>query len=112
MFDLLPGDATELTAWSWAEFEPYYSDLNNRSLTADSLKGFLADWTRVSELMDEAFSRLHVATTINTIDKEAEKKYHHFLDQVYPKAEEAEQRLREKLLVLRIRAGGSGNPFA
>ena len=49
--------------------------------------------------MDETFSRLHVATTINTADKEAEQKYHTLLDQVYPKAEEAEQRLREKLLV-------------
>ena len=98
MFDLLPQDATELTDWSWAEFEPYYSDLTDRIMDADSVNGFLADWTRISELVDEAFSRLHVATTINTIDKEAEKKYHHFLDRVYPKAEEAEQRLRQKLL--------------
>ena len=77
MFDSLPKDITKLASWSWAEFEPYYSDLNNRNLTADSLKGFLADWTRVSELMDETFSRLHVATTVNTADKEAEQKYHH-----------------------------------
>ena len=99
MFESLQEDITKLASWSWAEFEPYYSDLNNRSLTADSLKGFLTDWTRVSEVMDETFSRLHVATTINTADKEAEQKYHTLLDQVYPKAEEAEQRLREKLLV-------------
>ncbi len=98
MFDLLPQDATELTDWSWAEFEPYYSDLTDRILNAGSVNGFLANWTRISELVDEAFSRLHVATTINTVDKEAEKKYHDFLDQVYPKAEEAEQRLRQKLL--------------
>jgi oligoendopeptidase F len=99
MFESLPEDITKLASWSWAEFEPYYSDLNNRSLTADSLKGFLKDWTRVSEVMDETFSRLHVATTVNTADKEAEQKYHTLLDQVYPRAEEAEQRLREKLLV-------------
>jgi oligoendopeptidase F len=99
MFESLPEDITKLAGWSWAEFEPYYSDLNNRSLTADSLKGFLTDWTRVSEVMDETFSRLHVATTVNTADKEAEQRYHTLLDQVYPKAEEAEQRLREKLLV-------------
>src|SRR4030042_3045070 len=49
--------------------------------------------------MDENSSRLHVATTVNTADKEAERKYHQLLDQVYPKAEEEEQRLREKLLV-------------
>ncbi|MGO9119962.1 MAG: M3 family oligoendopeptidase [Desulfomonilaceae bacterium] len=99
MFESLQEDITKLASWSWAEFEPYYSDLNNRSLTADSLKGFLTDWTRVSEVMDETFSRLHVATTVNTADKEAEQKYHKLLDQVYPRAEEAEQRLREKLLI-------------
>ena len=47
MFESLQEDITKLASWSWAEFEPYYSDLNNRSLTADSLKGFLTDWTRV-----------------------------------------------------------------
>ncbi len=99
MFESLQENITKLAGWSWPEFEPYYSDLNNRSLTADSLKGFLTDWTRLSEAVDETFSRLHVATTVNTADKEAERKYHTLLDQVYPKAEEAEQRLREKLLV-------------
>ena len=99
MIDSLPKDITKLTSWSWAEFEPYYSDLKNRKLTADSLKVFLADWTHVSEIMDEVFSRLHVATTVNTADKEAEQKYHSLLDQVYPKAEKAEQELRKKLLL-------------
>ncbi len=99
MFDSLPQDITKFTSWSWAEFQPYYSDLRDRKLTADSLKVFLADWTRVSEIMDEVFSRLHVATTVNTADKEAEQRYHALLDQVYPKAEEAEQELRKKLLL-------------
>jgi oligoendopeptidase F len=111
MFDSLTQDAAELATWSWMEFEPYYSDLNSRSLTADSLKGFLADWTRVSELMDETFSRLHVATTVNTADKEAERKYHQLLDEVYPKAEEAEQRLKEKLLAYGLVPAGLEIPL-
>jgi oligoendopeptidase F len=39
-----------------------------------------------------------VATTVNTADKEAERRYHNFLDNVYPHLEQADQRLKKKLL--------------
>ncbi|HTY25493.1 MAG TPA: M3 family oligoendopeptidase [Desulfomonilaceae bacterium] len=102
MFDPLPEKATELAGWSWAEFEPYFSDLANRELNTHSLQDFLSDWTRVSELLDETFSRLHVATTIDTADNEAEQRYHNFLDRIYPRAEQAEQQLKQKLLAFGV----------
>lgn len=98
MFDSLPQDAAGLVEWNWTEFERYYSDLVRRNLSGQGLEDFLSEWTRVSELLDEAFSRLYVATTVNTADKEAEAHYHSFLDNVYARAEQAEQKLREKLL--------------
>lgn len=98
MFDSLPTDATEAMTWSWPEFEPYYQDLIQRSITAENISVFLADWTLLSELLDEAHSRLMVATTVNTRDDAAERRYHAFLDEIYPPAEQAEQRLKQKLL--------------
>ncbi|MBI5570028.1 MAG: M3 family oligoendopeptidase [Desulfomonile tiedjei] len=98
MFNTLPSEATGLLDWTWPQFEPYYADLEAREVSAENAEEFLADWTRVSELVDEVSSRLHVATTVNTADVEAERRFHRFLDEVYPSVEQAEQRLRTKLL--------------
>lgn len=111
MFDALPKDAKGLMDWSWAEFGPYYDDLTRRSLSAESLPRFLADWTRLSEVIDETYSRLHVATTVNTADLEAEQQYHTFLDKVYPPSEDAEQKLKQKLLALSVVPDGFEAPL-
>ena len=52
-----------------------------------------------------------VATTVNTADEEAERRYHAFLDEIYPPAEQAEQRLKQKLLRSGIDPGGLGYPW-
>ena len=80
MFDCLPQDATATLDWSWDRFEPYYTDLAKRPLTADNVEAFLVDWTRLAELVDETHSRLYVATTQNTADKDAETRFHRYLD--------------------------------
>ena len=96
MFDSLPDDSKGMTEWLWEQFEPYYVELIKRHI--DDPANFLTDWTRLDELIEETFSRLHVATTVNTADLEAEKRYHGFLDSVYSRAEEAEQKLKNKFL--------------
>ncbi len=102
MFESLPSDPQVLKHWSWAEFEPYYRDLVERNVTADVVEEFLSDWTRINELVEETFSRLHVTMTRNTADKKAEELYHTFLDNVFPPSEEAEQKLKNKLLALGV----------
>lgn len=98
MFDSLPTDAGSVRDWSWPEYERYYTALLKRPLHDDIVAEFLGDWTRLSELLDETFSKLHVAITVNTADAEAEKRYHTFLETIYPPSEEAEQKLKTKLL--------------
>lgn len=98
MFDLLPQDARATLDWSWDRFEPYYTELAKRPLTPDNVEAFLSDWTRVAELVDETHSRLYVATTQNTADKEAETRFHRYLDEIFPNAKQAEQQLKTKLL--------------
>jgi oligoendopeptidase F len=102
MFESLPSDPQVLKHWSWPEFQPYYRDLVERNVTADVVEEFLSDWTHINELVEETFSRLHVAMTRNTADKNAEALYHTFLDNVFPPSEEAEQKLKNKLLALGI----------
>jgi oligoendopeptidase F len=98
MFDLLPPDAKGTIDWSWSKFEPYYTELAKRKLDEDNAPVFLADWSRIVELVDETYSRLYVATTVNTADEEAKNRFHRFLDEIYPKTEQAEQILREKIV--------------
>ncbi len=94
----LPQDPKTLLNWSWSEIEPHYNDLAARTFSAQNVTGWLADWTALDERVSEMYSRLHVATTVDTTDKDAETRYKVFLDTIYPGAEAAEQELREKLL--------------
>lgn len=85
-----------LPKWGWQDFEPYYSELTEGQIT--ELEDFLSMWTSLSEAVDESFSRLHVAVTVNTQDHEAKIRYQSFLEEVFPRAEEHEQALKKRLL--------------
>ena len=98
MFSALPIDYHELVDWTWPQFEPYYQDLNNRSLSPGTATEWLADWSSISKAAQETYSRLYVAMTLNTADPDSENRYTFFLSEVYPQIEAAEQRLKQKLL--------------
>ncbi|MBE7556388.1 MAG: M3 family oligoendopeptidase [Anaerolineales bacterium] len=111
MFDTLPQKATTMSQWSWSQIEPYYHDLATRTLSKATVESFLSDWTRLSERVDEVHQRLYIATTLNTADHEAERRFHAFLDEIYPAAEDAEQRLKEKFLSSDLEPAGFELPL-
>ena len=111
MFDTLPKEAHEVMDWSWDQFEPYYQDLEQRELTQENVAGWLADWTRISELLDEVETRVAVATTQDTTDKAAEEAYKNFLDHLRPPFSSAQQRLKEKLLASNLEPEGMEIPL-
>ncbi len=98
-----------LPKWSWNDFEEFYRELVDAS-TQDA-DVFLSQWTTVSEAVDESFARLHVATTVDTTDEQARARYHAFLEDVFPKAEETEQTLKKKLLTYAKIPTGFQIPF-
>ena len=98
MFSSLPVDYHELVDWGWPQFEPYYQDLNDRSLSPDTVAEWLADWSSISRSAQETYARLYVAMTLNTADPDSETRYTFFLSEVYPQIEAAEQQLKQKLL--------------
>ena len=55
-------------------------------------------WTHLTDLIQEVFNRLYVATTIDTTDVQAENRFEHFLEDVLPAQLAAGQKLKEKLL--------------
>jgi oligoendopeptidase F len=107
----LPQDLKTLLNWSWSDIKPHYNDLAARALSAANVDGWLADWTALDDRVSEMYSRLHVATTVNTTDKDAETRFKAFLDTIYPRVETAEQKLREKLLASGLEPKGFEVPL-
>jgi len=105
MLDGLPQEPSALLQWSWSEIEPFYRDLLNRPLSSATVHEFLADWTRLNDLLEEMENRLHLATVLNTADQGAEQRYRAYLEEIQPGAMEGEQKLKEKLLASGRRSG-------
>jgi oligoendopeptidase F len=111
MFSTLPIDYHDFIYWTWPQYEPYYHNLIERSLAADNIAAWLADWSHIGKIVQEAYARLHLATTLNTADAEAEQHYNTFIGEVYPQVEAAEQQLKQKLLASGLDAAGFDIPL-
>ncbi|HTW92974.1 MAG TPA: M3 family oligoendopeptidase [bacterium] len=107
----LPEKATEMLGWSWPQFETYYSELAKRKLTQVTLEDFLDDWTRFHDRLDEVGTRLSIAKDVNTADTEAERKFNRFLEEIYPKSQEAEQKLKTRFLNSGLQQKGFERPL-
>jgi oligoendopeptidase F len=106
MENILPRDAAQFMQWEWSNYEPYYQDLNAQILSPENVKGWLAGWSRLKEMIAETSWRLYAAVTVDTTDELADKNYQSFLDDLFPKAEAANQLLKEKLLVSGLQPEG------
>lgn len=111
MFDTLPTTALEFMNWTWPQIEPYYDHLTTRSLSTESVHHWLLDWTRLHELIYESYTRLWVATTVDTMDAAGLKRFHTFLSEIMEKVDPAEQQLREKLLASGLQPAGFEIPL-
>jgi oligoendopeptidase F len=111
MLKNLPSTPEGLIGWSWPEMAPYYQELASRSITASNGEAWLADWSSIGERVEELYARLSVATSINTKDKATEERMNQFLDNIFPNALAAEQKLKEKLLASRLEPQGFEMPL-
>lgn len=98
IFSTLPKDTAQTLGWPWDKFQPYVDDLTGRRVTEKTVSQWLADWTKLACLLQETYALLYIATTLDTADLEAEKRYHTFLEHINPKSLAMEQVLKEKLL--------------
>jgi len=111
MFSTLPDTPQDFMQWTWTDIEPYFQDLAARPLTASNVTAWLADWSRLNELIDETYARLYVATTQDTTDEAAEQRYHAFLEHIYPHAQTADQELKQRLLASGLKPNGFAIPL-
>jgi len=106
-----PANGKELILWEWANFQPGYTELKKQILTTKNVEEWLGGWSLLCELGDELASRLYVATSVNTADKLAEKRFENFMEKTYPGISEADQKLKEKLLASGLQPAGFEEPL-
>ncbi len=83
---------------NWEDIQPLYQQLEDIELTEESLDSWMEGWSDLWKLVDERYARLTLETKLDTADEEKEKRYHDFLEYVYPSTRAADQGLKEKLL--------------
>lgn len=105
-FKSLPIESDSILALQWTDYEPYYSNLAERTLSADAIEEWLDDWSILAATADEQYWRLEIATTVNTADKDMEERYERYTQDIQPKAKTAEQKLKDKLLASGISLKG------
>ena len=94
----LPTSALDALEWDWTQHEPHYAELAAAELTAETLDDWMAAWSQLSKVVWEVTNRLYIATTVDTTDEAAQKRYSTFLEDIFPQSKAADQRLKEKLL--------------
>ena len=107
----LPSSLDELMALTWAQLEPLYARLLEAEIGADNVDAWLVDWSRLGEAVYEQNNRLAVATTVNTADKEAERRYQENIDTIITPSRPYEQKLQEKLLASGLAPAGMEIPI-
>jgi oligoendopeptidase F len=82
----------------WTDIQPYFDDLESRPLTIETIDSWLADWSRLAELLRERAARVRVATVKDTTDIEAEAAFKDYLKNIFPHAQKGNNTLTKKLL--------------
>ena len=102
---VLPPSPSDFAKASWEELAPYFDDLAARPLSVASVGAWLAEWSRLEELITEAAARAMIAYTIDTSARDRESDHLRFSTEVLPKMEERSVALARRLVEL-----GYSNP--
>jgi len=97
-FDSLPKSAHDALNWGLTDFTPFYDDLLQRPLTAETLDGWMTDWSNLTALGREVGARLNVATTLDTNDEDAQQRFFTFVEHVGEKLEALDTQLMQKFV--------------
>jgi oligoendopeptidase F len=95
---VLPPSPSAFAKASWDDVSPYFDDLAARSLEPGTIEAWLAEWSRLEELVTEAAARAMIAYTIDTSDRDKEADHLRFSTDVLPKMEERSVELARRLV--------------
>src|SRR5260370_32209862 len=107
----LPPSSEAFEQLSWSEIKPWYDELTATTLSCESVPFWLAQWSRLSELVDETVARLEIACTQNTTDQEAVQRKQRFLNDIFLPVQSYDQQLKQQLLESSLSPEGVSIPL-
>ena len=96
----LPESPAAFAGASWDDIAPHYEALRDAALDAASARDWLAAWSRLDSMVDEAYSLAMVAYTADTQDAEREAVYLRWASTIAPRLHEVRVALGRRLLPL------------
>lgn len=111
LFSPLPSTSETFEALSWSEIEPWYHELLNCPLAVETLDAWMAQWSDLSALLDEAMYMRDIACRQNTADEALVQRKQRFLTEIHAPAEELDQRIKERLLASELEPRGFAIPL-
>ncbi len=111
LFDTLPADVFQFMDWTWEQIEPFLTELEAREINQANVVEWLNDWSRLGMLLQETYSRLYVATTINTADEAAQRKFFAYIENIVPNSRAANNKLERKLIASGLQPSGYEIPL-
>src|SRR5437879_8021042 len=83
---------------TWAEIAPYYEELRDRPLSAETIRTWLDDFSSLDETVDEGYVLAMIAYTADTGDAEREATYRQWSSEILPPLHEIRVQLGRRLL--------------
>jgi oligoendopeptidase F len=83
---------------TWADIAPHYEELSSRALDAQSIRGWLDDFSSLDEAVDEQFALSMIAYTADTRDAEREAVYKAWATEILPPLHEVRVSLARRLI--------------
>ncbi len=111
MDTLLPLSSEAFERLNWSEIEPWYGELTATLLSQKNVQPWLAQWSHLSELVDETLARLEILCTQNITDQEAIQRKQRFLNDIYPSVQSYDQQLKQQLLTSGLSPEGFAIPL-
>ncbi|MBO0780375.1 MAG: peptidase M3, partial [Ktedonobacteraceae bacterium] len=111
MYTVLPQTSEAFEALSWAEIEPWYTELTATTLSEETLQPWMLQWSHLSELVDETLRWLEIICTQKTDDQERARRRQRFLDEIYTHVQTFDQRIVQQLLASGLEPEGFAIPL-
>ncbi len=90
---------------SWSKIQPFFLDLESRELnTKAAAESWIADRSELMDVINEEGSLRYIRMTCDTENKDWEKAYFHFLEEISENVKAADDRLKRQFLKSPARA--------
>ncbi len=96
----IPASPQSLVDATWETLAPHYEALSTAPLTAETVESWLAAWSALSAVVDEAGTLAMIAYTCDTADEAKEAANLRWSSEIFPKVGEQNVRLAERLVAL------------